>query len=1028
MTGSQSADLLLGSSPGHNVDDELMYGSGNTEPTDEASAKIAEQGSHPKSSDAKGADTYAPGTAIPPAQSRAQDDGASAVSIKSGVLGHNPEGPTLTHETAGTSSGVDSSRNTTSHPPAAYSKDIEGRGDLQAGTDMPRSRDVDRGATGQRGTSSSYSRDTGENTSRNVGHESRGAVEQSSTYSSYPPTEGDSTSRGIGQESSDRLPHRQREETSGLGTGAAVGGGGGATAATTGYALVGDNDKTSNPQQRGFSGAGSMSTSEERQFSPKEDGTEQYSMADSTNPYSSSHLDPRVDPNAKPSNTGSTSATGASIMSSNRPTDRSGDYGSSTENRGLTGAKTTAEPFDGPKGTSQPLYDPKGTAEPLKPTKPYDANTGPTLGAVGLGSQAAKSSIHDSVTQHETPRSGVDTSSSAPYKIESSPMAAGTGFQASDSNASTDHSHKEHKSGLLGALGIGGHGAKKHEDRSDRPVEVSEHESIPTTAHNTDSSHVADSGVGSSSNAPVDHSHKEHKGGLLGALGLGGHGTKKHDEDRLEPPAGVSRRESIPTTAYPPGTSLGDRPYPEASIGGHTAAASDDRRHPEPPLGGNAASPSGAHDSQMTGQSTATPSWTGVGKPEEESHFGRNAAIGGGVAAAGAGAIGAHESSQHQAETEARERLQADRARQKEVDDAEKEAAKARHIHDKALAKEEEKAEKEHEKALKREEKQHEKEHEKAIKKEEKEHQKEVKKEEKEHEKAIKKEEKAEKEHEKELAKHEKEAEKRRDSENKDTDKKKSGGLFGLFKRRRDSKGNEIEHEDNNDDHTGVRTTGTAGLGAHETDQHHETNKSPKDPSSGVVGGYSGGGDSAVPAYADFPVKDQTAPGIATAATDSAHESGKAHHSLFHRQHEPREINKLHKDPPASLVQSQDQGNRGDPATPAYADSAVLENQRPGVGSGIGGAGTGAGAGASGTGEHAMMDRPRGVANVDDTPPGGGGGYGEKPTSGYASQVTGGTGTSALAAGADRRANVGDVAYEAMGGTAPRPRGTERGL
>ena len=344
---------------------------------------------------------------------------------------------------------------------------------------------------------------------------------------------------------------------------------------------------------------------------------------------------------------------------------------------------------------------------------------------------------------------------------------------------------------------------------------------------------------------------------------------------------------------------------------------------------------------QAEKSSTGIPGST-TGERPQESHIGRNAAIGG-VAAAGAGAVGAHEYSQHKAEIEAQQRVEAEKAHQKALEESRKAAEKEQRAHEKALAKEEKehekalqkeekKAEKEHEKAVHKEEKKVEKEHEKLVKKEEREHEKAIQKEEKEHQKeheaAIKLEEKKQKEHEKELARQQKEAEKQRDSEEKE---KKHGGLLGLFRRRKDSKGNDVEDED---DHTGVKTS--------------------------------------------------------TSATDEdSHEYGKRH--IFGLPHHEVK-HKLHKDPPPGLYS-------GDSATPAYADYAIKENNHPGAQTVTGGyttpdpehdrnkypgaAGPGSGHGA---GTDVLPDRSRGTGTTALAQ-----GDRETPTGGVAYQATGGT-------------------------------------
>jgi hypothetical protein len=322
-------------------------------------------------------------------------------------------------------------------------------------------------------------------------------------------------------------------------------------------------------------------------------------------------------------------------------------------------------------------------------------------------------------------------------------------------------------------------------------------------------------------------------------------------------------------------------------------------------VGGTAAAGSGevsAHErSNHQGEKSSTEtSHHNVKEKPEDSHLGIKAAIGG-AAAIGPGAIGAQEFSLRQTERKAQNRLEAEKAHQKAVEESRKLAEKEQEAHEKGLAKEEKKAEKEHEKAVHMKEKKAEKEHEKiaekerekAIKREEKEYEKErvmavkmeekqekkhekaIRKEEKEHEKervmAAKMEEKQGKEHEKELAKQERQEEKRRGSEEKD---KKKHGLLGLFHRKRGSQDNEIEQAE--DDHRDFKTTGgtaasepAAATVANEEHEkrhilglpHHEVkNKLHKDPPPGHYND-----DSATPAHADHAVKQNDHPGAQTA-------------------------------------------------------------------------------------------------------------------------------------------------------------------
>jgi hypothetical protein len=1011
-----------------------MYGTGpagKTKPTTESPGNVAGQGSDSATPLTEGGTTHTPGTATsglaPSAQSQAKDD-ASTASIRSGVLGTSPGESRLTSETANTTSGVEPSKDSVSNPPGAQSRDFAARADPRADSNYTRERDEKSAPVNQTSTYSSYTSGAANNTSRGVDrehndpatyqrHENSAPLNQTSTYSSNPrltddstshtvdreykdpgpqadphstrssdedrapigqtdkyssyvPTGGHSTSRPVDREYNDPTTYQQPDT---MNTGREVGVGSGAAGAAAGHAWAGNRDNNANAPEQDFSGAGGIATGEGSHFGSRKGMPGEYPRGESDNPYASTHLDPRVDPHANPSTGGNASTTGAAVTSSIDPGGRSGDYESSKDNRGLSGAKTTAEPFDGPKGTS----------EPLRGQDQYDTRTGATMGAVGLGGYALNTKSHDPVPQSDVTHSGVGSST---------PAASGT----------------------------------KPTHTPDTGTRTSD-----TTTHE-------------------DDSHKHRKGGILGALGLKGHGAKKHAEEKPERPNAGSRRESIPTTAYPPGTTLGDERYPTGPVGGSTATpsgAQDGRvapstrnfSQPSTTPGATYTQPSTDHGT-TTGPATATPVSIARDQPEE-SHFGRNAAIGG-AAAAGAGAIGGHEFSKHQAEKEEQDRLENDRAHQKAVEESRKAAEKEQKAHDKAIAKEEKKAEKEHEKAVHKEEKEHEKavkkeekkaekEHEKAVKKEEKaaekEHEKALKREEKEHHQAVLAEEKKEKEHEKEIArqekeqekeiarqekdhekeiarqekeqekeiaKQEKEPEKRRDSQDKE---KKHGGLLGLFKRRRDSKGNEVEDEEHDytdsQTATGVGAAGAVGVGAHEAKKHHEMNKLHKDPPPGL--GYSG--HPANPAYADYAVKENDHPGAQTVA--GGHTAPAPEHDMH----------KTHKDTPPGV------GQRDDLATPAYADYPVpdtdhhrAQNNTSGYESHAPGHDGKRYAGAAGNGS--MVNRPRGVYDTSTSPAG----YGDAPSKGYESQATGGTGTTALAQ--DHAGPIEARVNEVMGG------------
>lgn len=1096
-----------------------MYGDGSKKPTVENPGTAVGNEPHPAESRTEGAATQPSGTTTsdlePPARPQAQE-GISTASIKSGVLGHHPEESRLMSETTDQPARAAFSQDSSSYPAGAESTDFATRSNPQADPHLAQSRSAEPVSAGK-----------------------------TSAYSSNPFHKSDKTSPHIDREAKDPTPHRQQEQLKSSIRGA--GDGSESTRVLGSYSQPQRDEKTY-ASERAFTGAGGMNTGRGNEPASREGVPAQYPQADPNNPYSSSRLDPRVDPHANPSDTRDTSAIGTSIVSSHDTMNRPSEYGSGSDNQGLSGTKTTAEPFDrakgssqtphgpkgtaerfdGPKGTSEPLqsstgtsepkqdseepswplkeqdqprsrvevmpgafdseafvteisrdpvpedkasyYDfgssiaggvitdavqgPKGTAEPLIEETKYISGTGGVPGASMPGVYGGETTTSDPLSQTATASYGI---ASSPFATDTTESTQGPKGTAEPLDSSKDPSWPLREQGIdryqtsagvpRDTSGVSGYASG---NRSDYPAQGAETSSYRVGSSQgvgsvSERSQPTYSGLDTSdTNDAIDESHKGRNAGILGAtagaLGLGAHAAKKHDEDMPDRPTPGTRRESVPTTAYPPGTSLDDKHYSEAPVEGYGATPSRGVDTNEAPytggasqafnrtgtattqpmvgasgttdaptamsnyavgdkqeeshmgrnvaLGGAAAVGAGAlgaheysqHPSEkpstaaseytardlpeeryhgrdaVTGgvaaagpriagtpehsrhqaekSSTGTPGSTTWERPQE-SHLGRNAAIGG-VAAAGAGAVGAHEYSRHEAEIEAQQRVEAEKAHQKALEESRKAAEKEQKAHDKALAKEEKehekalqkeekKAGKEHEKAVHQEEKKAEKEHEKLAKKEEKEHEKALKKEEKEHQKeheaAIKLGEKKQKEHEKELARQQKEAEKQRDSEEKE---KKHGGLLGLFRRRKDSKGNDVEDED---DHTGVKTS--------------------------------------------------------TSATDEdSHEHGKRH--IFGLPHHEVK-NKLHKDPPPGLYS-------GDSATPAYADYAVKENNHPGAQTVTGGY----------TAPDPVPDQSRGTGTSalpqGDRETGTGVKYGDLPE-GYASQVTGGTGTTRHAGG-----------------------------
>jgi hypothetical protein len=1119
-----------------------MYGSGNTKPIIEKAGKNARVRDDFATADKADASTPSQDTATlsssnTSARPQAQRD-ASTASIKSGVLGNGSEEPRLQQETVMKSQPPDSLRDPITYPTHPESENQSWHGE-------PR---VDSGPAHTRG---------GDTT----------AIGQTSTYRSYPLATGEKTSPFMDREPSEPTRHQQPEQI-----GAPAGREGARLEVEPPHAdSLGTRHVEENARgpDRSYRGAAGIAERESTLVGPEDSTlTQQHTKKESDNPYSASRLDPRVDPHANTSDTGGAPAvTEAFTTSAKEPADRlGGAYGSSVDSRGLSGAKSTAEHSDGPQEMSQSLQaksvvQPSGLSQETS-RSPKEEDLCENLvshmpGAFNYGSIVAVSSYHEPVPKDKASYYDFGTSLAGPSTQKPT--------QDHEDNIGASDNQNPPSRPLQGEIQANSplsfaHQEKAAETRDFEPSPQSEGSrhgvgKFQSALSTGEPPKAATGGVEKSDTFFPEDSHKGRNSGFLGAaaaaLGLGGHAIKKHTEDKAERPAAAPRRESIPTTTYPPGTALGDRPYPKADVGGPTAASSRSLDTVSAPSTGAPSQPSATKSSSGTGpvdrpysrmseehlpaagsgaqasnitsytgassqpgtmkyvtnlEQTAgsmrdavpsTPNSSGTGMAEE-SHAGRNTAIGG-AAVAGGGVLGAHEFSKHQAEklttgtsasntaerpddrnfgrdavigstptaatggrensrhhaeqpstgtpastaverpgnrqfgrdapiggmavagsiahdddrhqpdkpmpddhhmsrnmavggpevigasavgthehshyqterpftgeprTQAREKpkdshlgrnaaiggaaavgavgvgaqayslgqteregqenLEAEKARQKVIEESRKAAEKEQRAHEKALAKdekkaeqarekalhkEEKKAEKEQEKAAKKEEKEHEKvtlkeekkaekehekvikkeekeekehekvmlkeekkaekEHEKAIKKEEKEHEKAVRKEEKEHERehmmAVKMEEKKEMEREKELAKQERQEEKRSISEEKD---KKKHGLLGIFHRKRDSQDNEAEPGEQDPNST-VKTTG---------------------------------GTEAVDAAA-----------TASQEREKRHILGLPHHEVK---------NKLHKDPPPGLYS-------GESTTPAHADHPIQQTDSP---------------------------------------------------------------------------------------------------
>ncbi|KAL1641795.1 hypothetical protein SLS58_005835 [Diplodia intermedia] len=264
-----------------------------------------------------------------------------------------------------------------------------------------------------------------------------------------------------------------------------------------------------------------------------------------------------------------------------------------------------------------------------------------------------------------------------------------------------------------------------------------------------------------------------------------------------------------------------------------------------------------------TTQATHQPQTTSTTQPTSQHHYGRDAALAGGV---GAGGLGAYEYQKREAEKAERAHPYGSTAsatgpvsdQARSSTDPSRDPANADQKHhygrDAAVAgtagaagagaahelskhdaekaeKERIKEQKEHEKEMMKQQKELDKEQEKDNKK----YQKELEKDEKKHEKELEKEEKK---HEKELEKEEKKHEKEEKKHEKEEKKKHRGGLFGFLHRDKDKEGDKSSLSSSSDDdekrhrhEAGAVAAGGAGAAAYEhEDGKHERHRLHKDP------------------------------------------------------------------------------------------------------------------------------------------------------------------------------------------------------
>ena len=382
-------------------------------------------------------------------------------------------------------------------------------------------------------------------------------------------------------------------------------------------------------------------------------------------------------------------------------------------------------------------------------------------GATGLGAYEAEKHRGGQGLTGTSSGSTSDPYSSAGVdpRVDSS-SRSGTSGLTGTTGAGKDH-HYGRDAGLAGAGGMAAYEGEKHLGGKHDPTATGT--SSKSTGYGTPGQVLYDSGRGPTTSGAEQPStatgststaygtpgkatsgydqqstghHFGRDAGVAGATGAGAYEAEKHlgkkDHSRDAYGTGPTDTKTDTSTGHHYGR---DAALGAGGIGGGAAAYEAEKRHgTQQPLGTSA-----AYDNQQ-----AAPT---------QSHAGRDTALAGG-AGAGAGAVAGSEFSKNQAERDAHQGLQDQKAREKEL-------AAEHKAHDKALAKDE-------------------KHHQKELEKEQKHHQKEVAAAEKKHEKEV---EKAEKKHDKELSAAEKKHEQQAEKEEKHEEKKHHGGILGLFKR-----------------------------------------------------------------------------------------------------------------------------------------------------------------------------------------------------------------------------------------------------
>ncbi|KAM0713834.1 hypothetical protein Q7P37_010796 [Cladosporium fusiforme] len=463
-----------------------------------------------------------------------------------------------------------------------------------------------------------------------------------------------------------------------------------------------------------------------------------------------------------------------------------------------------------------------GTKEPEKEHH-YGKNAA-VAGGSGLAGAAAYTAYQRS-KDRDDPVSPTQTQGTAP---RDSPITGTSQTQQRDVTDSTpSKGEKEHHYGrnaaLAGGAGAAGYGAYEYsKDRGDKdlgskaadpydtyrdaadPSTQPDTSSHATTAPSTSAAGKADPYTAQQQQQASPPQKDHHYGrnaamvGGAGAAGAAGYSALQSDRGDTGPASKtIGRHESNAANILDPRV----RPEPE-KMKDHTTAGpwqSDTLNKLDPKVESNpekadikahgyasGVAPQAVSQQQQTQQPRA-------GEEDKDHHYGRNAALAGGVAGAGAAAgYGASRAQQEGLSEKEQEKLAKEQEKQAKHDA--KEAEKQAKHDDKHAKKEAEKAEKEHQKEVEKAQKKQQKEAEKEAEKAEKQHQKELEKIEKKNEKEA---EKAEKQAQKDRAKEEERLEKQRSKEQDELEKEKQkedSQLAAARDEEAERKHNEHEH------------------------------------------------------------------------------------------------------------------------------------------------------------------------------------------------------------------------------------------